>query len=444
MKQIRFLALILSSDCSFFRRVPVRCRNHRSHGVAGRFLAVAAAMIVVLLMLAQGTRAASPSPKSAVAYTFAGGPDGNYPLAGLVFDTAGNLYGTTSYGGDPSCWSGAGCGTVFKLTKGAGGTWSKSVLHSFNYGDGAYPYLGDLVLDPDGNLYGTTGYGGTYTYGVVFQLAPLPDGSWSFRVLYEFTGGSDGGQGLSVIRDDSGNLYGLTYTGGSGNGVVFKLSPNPDGSWTENVLHTFNGDDGSGPHGALTLDVAGNLYGSTLYGGTEACGCGTVYELQPLPDGSWKQTVLHSFTGGNDGSTPPTGVIVGNDGNLYGGTQSGGAYGSGVVYKLVRGPQGVWKETVLHIFMGGNDGQSAGNFLSASAGFIYGTTDYGGVYGAGTLYTLTPQANGTWKKTILHHFTGGTDGYRPVGKLAFDAAGTIFAPAQYGGHGYGVVWALRP
>jgi uncharacterized repeat protein (TIGR03803 family) len=197
-----------------------------------KVLAVAAVTLVLALALAPGAWAANGYK---VLYTFTGGIDGSQPFAGVILDASGNLYGTTPQGGA------FGNGVVFKLTKNSDGSWTESVLHAFAGGtDGATPYA-EVTFDTSGNLYGTTQYGGVSSAGTVFRLAPNSDGTWTESVLYTFTGRGDGANPFSgVIFDGSGNLYGTTYYGGaSGVGVAYKLTPNSEGTWTQSLLHTF-------------------------------------------------------------------------------------------------------------------------------------------------------------------------------------------------------------
>src|ERR1019366_3249147 len=241
------------------------------------------------------------------------GTDGLSPWAGLIFDAAGNLYGTTHQGGT------YGAGTVFELMPVAGGTWTEQVLHSFSNGaDGGDPQAG-LIVDTAGNLYGTTVTGGTYTYGTVFELTPAAGGTWTETVLHNFN--SDGTDGTypsaGLIFDAAGNLYGTTQDGGTSNsGTVFELSPDGSGGWTEGVLHSFGvGTDGVHPSQGLVFDAAGNLYGTTFYGGTYAYG--TAFELTPAGGGTWTEKILHNFNSdGTDGYHPHAGLIPDAVGNL--------------------------------------------------------------------------------------------------------------------------------
>jgi uncharacterized repeat protein (TIGR03803 family) len=262
-----------------------------------------------------------------VLYSFTGGADGAVPFAGLVFDQAGNLYGTTVEGGGSGCDD--GCGTVFKLTAKSDGTWTESVLHSFcsldGCRDGATPDLGSLIFDQAGNLYGTTEYGGNVRQsGVVFELMPNADGSWKETVLHGFCSRSSCGDGgfplAGLIFDGAGNLYGTALLGGAaGFGAVFQLTPKPDGSWKEKVLHSFRvrPGDGYAPYASLMFDHGGNLYGTTFGGG--AVGAGVVFKLMPNSNGGWHETVLHSFYD-RPSTTPYAGVIFDGAGNLYGTT----------------------------------------------------------------------------------------------------------------------------
>jgi uncharacterized repeat protein (TIGR03803 family) len=262
-------------------------------------------------------------------YSFTGGSDGAIPTAGLIFDASGAIYGTTFDGG-----------TVFKLTAPTttGGTWSEIVLTRFG-GGGALP-RGGLISDASGALYGTTSQGGAYYYGTVFMLEPpaTPGAAWGQTVLHNFTGGSDGLFPFAgLISDASGALYGTTIYGGGGSGTVFKLAPPaaPGGAWSETVLYGFTGgSDGAEPFSALIADASGALYGTTEYGG--ASGVGTVFRLAPpaTTRGTWTKSVLYIFTGGNDGGLPNAGLIPDESGTLYGTTEYGGAKGYGTVFKL--------------------------------------------------------------------------------------------------------------
>jgi uncharacterized repeat protein (TIGR03803 family) len=307
------------------------------------------------------------------------------------------------------------------------------VLHVFKSSqDGRNPHQ-NLVLDAAGNLYGTAQSGGKYGNGMVFKLVANQDGSWTESVLYEFTGGADGGQSVAaLVFDGAGNLYGTTEIGGQYNaGVVFKLVPNADGTWTESVLHSFaGGTDGYTCWAPITFDTAGNIFGATPWGGSN--GDGVIFELTPNTDGSWTETVIHTFTG-TDGADPSRALIFDAEGNLFGTGSSGGAYGNGVVFKLTSSPDGTWTETVLHSFNGKDGATPFTQLTPGSGGILYGTTYSGGKYGRGVVFSLTPQPEGTWVETVLHHFTGGNDGGNPWVGLAIDPVGNLYGTTGQGG-----------
>ena len=409
-------------------------------------------------LLVPSTTAAS---KYEVLYKFRGGADGELPAAGLIFDPAGNLLGTTSGGGANNA------GTVFELTLNADGSWTKSVLYNFAGGtDGASPGAG-LIFDPEGNLYGTTFSGGRAYQGTVFELTPKPGGNWEESILYSFCSLSrcrDGsGPVAGLIRDQSGNLYGTTYSNeADGYGVVFQLTQNSDGSWKENVLHQFTGGkDGREPYSGLIFDPSGNLYGTTLSGGNlsycDGNGCGVAFQLTPNADGSWKESVLHRFTSGKDGSEPRSDLIFDVSGNLYGTTLSGGnpsycnGNGCGVVFRLTPNPDGSWKESVLHRFTGGKEG----NELLASltfdrAGNLYSTTGLGGNpsscggIGCGVVFTLSPDSNGRWREIVQHRFLGHPGAY-PFAGVTLDATGNLYGTTLGDGvTTFGSVFQITP
>ncbi|MGA8152096.1 MAG: choice-of-anchor tandem repeat GloVer-containing protein [Terriglobales bacterium] len=291
-----------------------------------------------------------------VVHNFAlNGKDGVTPEGGLVVDSGGNLYGTTAQGGR------FGGGTLFTLIPPpAGIAWTEKVLHDFaNDGvDGLNPYASLIFDAAEGNLFGTTLAGGTQGMGTVFELKHLAAGGWKEKVLYSFKNdGKDGANPrAALVFDTAGNLYGTTYSGGAGFGIVFELSPAGGGVWTEKILHKFrnNGTDGINPVAGLVLDVSGNLYGTTPAGGS--FGFGTVFELTQTA-GEWKERLLHKFKNdGIDGINPYAGVIFDFGGvNLYGTTYGGGSPGFGTVFELSPTAGGSWKETMLHKFK--NDGK---------------------------------------------------------------------------------------
>jgi uncharacterized repeat protein (TIGR03803 family) len=322
------------------------------------------------------------------------GSDGYDPEAKLILDAAGNLYGTTLNGGSRHY------GTVYELMPQGNGKWTEKILHTFsNDGtDGKYPWAG-LVFDAAGNLYGTTFEGGTFTVcpggcGVVFELSPSENGKWTENILLDFGSGYTNAYSPdlgSLIIDSAGNLYGTSGGGGTyGSGTAFELSPAAGGSWTETTLHNFGGaGDGAFPQGGLAFDASGNLYGTTSAGG--AYGFGTAFQLTPAGGGNWTETIMHSFdqeTG--DGTLPRANVIVDSAGNVYGTTLEGGASDIGMVFELSPGIGGSWTETVLHSFQdNGLDGETPGPSLTFdSSGNLYGTTYDGGVKKGGTVFKI--------------------------------------------------------
>jgi len=328
------------------------------------------------------------------------GPDGAYPIGGLVRDAAGNLYGTTSGGGNTTGLCGArGCGVIFKLD--AGGNFT--LLHEFNSEDGQ-GVTGAMILDSAGNLYGVSPYGGLTAgecrttplpgCGVVFKVSP----KGRVTVLYAFTGGADGyAPYKGLARDPSGNLYGVTEYGGAyDNGVLFKVDVN--GSYV--VLYNFEKSAGGEYPDGMVRDQAGNLYGTTQFGGITAgvCatnaepGCGVVYRFDP----AGRFTVLHRFTGGADGSTPLGGVVIDAEGNLYGTAAAGGnargpckSFGCGTVFKIDQSGS----FTILHSFNGANGYDTYSTVYLDSAGNLFGATLGGGTYNLGVVFEVKAGGN---------------------------------------------------
>lgn len=459
----------------------------------------------------------SPSGQETVLHSFTGGADGGSPYAGVILDSAGNLYGTTYYGGGTGCT--LGCGVVYKVD--AAGSYT--VLYTFTGGtDGAYPYAG-VIRDSVGNLYGTTYLGGLHPAnlgsGVVYKL----DSSGQQTVLYTFgvPGGKGGAPLAGVIRDPAGNLYGTAsdvvykldpagnytalkvignihgLTGGvvqdaAGNlygtidagqgyfpfGGVFEL----DATGQYKVLYKFPGGTAtvaaSGPIGGAILDAAGNLYGTTPYGGVAGMVCevhasgqrnmlysfptasggttpvgvvfgpgGELYGATTLGgkanagviykvNATGNETVLYSFTGGADGGLPLVGVVLDSAGNLYGSTHSGGGANVGVVYRL----DTAGHYTVLYSFTGGADGGLPSAVILDSAGNLYGTTFEGGAANLGVVYKLDTAGS----YTVLHSFTGEADGSEPDAGVVLDSAGNLYGTTFYGGAGAGVVYKMSP
>jgi uncharacterized repeat protein (TIGR03803 family) len=323
-----------------------------------------------------------------ILHSFGGGEDGFRPQAGLVLDGAGNLFGTTSEGGAHAS------GTVFELTSAVGGGWTERILNSFGSSstEGINP-VSVLVFDSAGNLYGTTLYGGAYDRGTAFELKP--DGAnWKETILHDFGSGSDGvSPSAGLVFDAAGNLYGTTEIGGTFSfGTIFALTPRAGGSWTEKIVHNFSASstDGGSPIGAsLIFDTKGNLYGTTNGGGADSKG--TVFQLSPSGSGNWNESILYSFDGQN-GEAPRAGVILDAAGNLYGTTWVGGAYNRGVAFELIPTEAGQWSETILHSF--GANGTDA-SFPQASLIFdpmanLYGAANGGGAFDNGAVFEITP------------------------------------------------------
>jgi len=366
-------------------------------------------------------------------HSFTDRPDGSEPFAGLIRDKAGNLYGTTYVGGTD------GAGTVFKVdTAGA-----ETVLYSFTGGaDGGFP-LGGLLRDAKGVLYGTTRSGGDLGNGTVFRLAGTKE-----TVLHSFSVEPDGAEPAGgLVRDDAGNLYGTTVSGGAfASGIVFRI----DRTGVETVLYNFcsegNCADGATPAAGVIRDAAGNLYGTTVHGGASVLGNGTVFKL----DTNGVETVLHSFSGGEDGGSPQAALVRDAAGNLYGTTTFGGdlncnsALGCGTVFKLDTN----LKEIVLHAFTGGNDGALLfGSLVLDAAQNLYGTAEINGPAGYGTVFRLSKNGG----LTVLHSFNDQDGAFPQAGLLldALDGRHIIYGTTESGGDlncggggGCGTVFAL--
>jgi uncharacterized repeat protein (TIGR03803 family) len=360
-----------------------------------------------------------------ILYAFQGGTDGKEPKAALIFDSMGNLYGTTFGGSNTGCF-GNGCGTVFELSppSAPGMAWTETVLHHFQgSGDGGNP-TASLVFDAAGNLYGTASAGGNLERcesegcGTVFELSPAssPGGSWTYSLLHTF-----GNQGAvprsALIFDSQGNLYGTTESGDSHateGGTVYELSPpaTPGEAWTETVLYVFTrGLDGEEPVAGVVFDQKGNLYGATLYGGSYGncnhyLGCGVIFELSPpSAPGPWTESVLYNARGA-DGVEPAGTPIFDDSGNLYATTQySGGPEHFGSAFELMppTAPGGAWTGTVLHFFTGGTDGATPYSpLLMGTGGVFYGTTESGGSAEGGTVYALVLAPVATYSPANLN------------------------------------------
>jgi uncharacterized repeat protein (TIGR03803 family) len=373
-------------------------------------------------------------------YTFPGGSRGDDPQAGVVSDSDGNLYGTTYYGGL------YGWGTVFELKHSQKG-WTHDVLCSFQGSNDGFNPSGNLLIDKAGNLYGTTFYGGSGSgcengsegCGTVYELKRAK-GGWEKAILYDLcsvTGCPDGSNPYGLIFDKAGNIYG-TAGGGVGCdygcGVVYELTPS-NGGWIETVLHEFtdtNGD-GDGPGVGVSIDEAGNLYGTTCCGGVN--NYGIVFELKRTKH-MWNESILYSFTGNGDGGANG-GLVLDDTGNIYGTTNwgTGCQYGCGTVFELTRS-HGQWVEKVF--FFNGTTGESPiPGLVRDSQGNLYGVTSFGGGDNDGVVFKLEHVKQ--WKITVLHTFSGKTDGANPEAGLTFGLNNNLFGTtsslydSQYGG-----------
>ncbi len=377
-----------------------------------------------------------------IIYSFAGDDDGEYIDSDVAIDAAGNLYGTSVLGGD------FGGGTVWQLSP-VGSDWVHTVLYSFTGGaDGGEPYKG-VTLDAAGNLYGTAVTGGSGSCeggcGVTYKLTKSGT-TWTQRVIHAFTGGVDGsGPGARVAVGRDGTVYGMTPTGGAnGLGTIYALRPKTNGDWSIRVIHTFTGgaDGSSGSAGKLVLR-GGHIFGAATTGGVN--GAGTVFELTPTPTGEWDFKTIYSFQGAPDGVFPYGALLFDGGSNIYGTTYYGGVNDLGAVYKLSPNPTGEWNEKVLYSFKTGSDGNSSiSNLVFDSDGNLYGTTSEGGL-GSGTIFELARGQHGTWIESIPHPFQGSPDGAFPYAGMVSDGTGVFFGATVHGGaDGEGSIYKFTP
>ena len=407
-----------------------------------------ATVVIALVSFTERSWAAAPTEKAI--YAFKSGTDGSSPRGSLVFDSSGNLFGTTEAGGAGNA------GTVFELTRTSGG-WSEAIVYSFQGGtDGDDPNAG-LVIDGAGNLYGTTVFGGAGSCaagcGTVFELTPqVNGGSWTESVLYSFQGDDDGAHPYSgVILDKFGNLYGTASVGGNllacptigGCGTVFELS-SASGSWTKTTLHTFQGgtQDGASPNSGLTIDGNGHLYGATSAGGID--NVGLVYELY-TSNGNWSEKVLHVFTGDcARGCNPESTLVFNGMGYLVGTVQArNSSFCCGIVLALVPSSGGTWIEKVVFRF------NSPTNTIATpvfdAQGNYYDTSSLSGRNGSGRAYRLHWTKGGV-TATFFGFCSqyGCPDGAAPSGGVILDGSGNLYGTASFGGLGYGVVYEITP
>ena len=379
-------------------------------------------------------------------HTFTSSLDGASPFGGLVADRNGNYYGTTQHGGS------SGNGTVFEMSPPAAGSadWTESIIWNFAGGaDGSVPSF-QLVIDGKGNLYGETqDGGGSCSCGSVFVLVPpkTSGANWSKRILYLPAGVTAGFYG-GLTLDSTGDVYGIQSAGGTfAEGLAFKVTPVSGGGYRSTVLYNFGATkaDSMRPYGPLTIDSSGNLYGASYDGGKYQDG--TVYKLTPPTGGSgaWSNTVLFSFNTGTGGNFPDGNVILDKTGRIYGQTTGGGT-SYGTIFRLTPTESGEWMESVLHTFDDTDGGVIYSSLaLDSRTNTFYGTSFSGGL-GNGVVFELTPPANGsaTWTDTVLHTFTGQSDGGSPLGPMVWDANGVLYGTTYYGDAGYGEVFSITP
>jgi uncharacterized repeat protein (TIGR03803 family) len=385
-----------------------------------------------------------------VLHNFTGGLDGYTPMHGLTMDRAGNFYGA------------AGPTAAFRLVQNSSG-WVLTPIYQFTipwlpapYGQ--YPD-GEMTVAPDGSLYGGASYGGPSCIadggcGSVFHLRPEASAcnsslcSWAENDIYDFPATHSVGPSGRFVQDNAGNLFGVTSNGGQyGVGSIYELSPN-NGSWNYSLLFSFvGGADGWGIGGGLVSDTFGNLYGAASQGGD---GYGTIFELSPVGN-SWVESTVYTFTGFSDGQYPYGGVSIDSAGNLFGATFEGGDNGGGTVFELTPSAEG-WQFSLLYSFTGYPGGGTGPNGQPAidSAGNLYGTTTYQGDNGIGSVFELSPTANG-WVYRELHSFAD-ADGWSPQGTPVLGLDGSIYGTARYGGTenggcggpGCGTIWKVTP
>jgi uncharacterized repeat protein (TIGR03803 family) len=387
------------------------------------------------LVLAQTASAQTES----VLYGFTTGDGAEPPVGSLTMDSEGNLYGVAGSNQE---------GAAYELVPSAGGDWTLKILHEFTSLSDGTPVAG-LIMDAAGNLYGTCLFGGTSYYGTVYELKKISNGTWRKEVLHNFVNnGIDGNYpGATLTMDAAGNLYGTTQEGGLKNvGVVFKLTPYAGGGgWSEQILYSLPykqklWNDLNFP---LALDSAGNLYGVSDQGDDGPY----VFKLSPTSKGPWNLITLYTFSSVGPGPAAPwSGVVFDSAGNLYGVTAGGGAEGSGTVYQLSPSPGGGWTERNLVDFSSSCSPACLpeANITVDSAGNIFGTAVATG--SSGVAYEVSPNGDGTWTLSILHAFAGGTDGAAPGSGAMLDVSGHLYGTTIEGGgaKGRGTVFEITP
>jgi len=442
----------------------------------------------LVLLVAGLSPSVFAQPKETVLYSFQGGADGSGPVGSIVMDKQGNIFGATSYTNPCVTSLQCGSVYELSPPQQPGDPWTETTLYDFqgfNHGDGGSPE-GGLVQDAAGNLYGTTAYGGggpcillgsAVGCGTVYELVrpQKPGGAWKEKGLYSFQGNQDGQFPIGdLVFDKRGSLYGATWFGGGQGatcdplyaycGTIFELTPprtTGKNVWIEKVLHSFAGvdaGDGGQPNGGLILDEAGAIYGTTYIGGSNCAqnsgqGCGTLFQLIPQQDGSrpWSEAVLHSFGAGDDGGGPNGNLIFDKRGSLYGTTVGGGNsnFPSGAVFRCTRGPNDTYEETLLYSFYDGPDGGfPRAGLVFDQRGNAYGTAALGGLNEGGTLFRISAK---TGSFVTIYPFEPNPDGNYPESPLIFDPVGRLYGTTLDGGtgqacqnYGCGTVYMVGP
>jgi uncharacterized repeat protein (TIGR03803 family) len=393
--------------------------------------------LTIIFMVTVASTTSAHAQSLQVLYSFTGGNDGAQPYAGLTMGGDGSLYGTTHSGNQGTNW-----GNVYRLYHHN----SNFIFQALMLFDGqleARPVFG-----PENVLYDTAPIQLTGAHsGYVFTLQPPINVVchiilclWNPTVIYQFSGGSDGNDPRfgPLVFDHAGNMYDTTSMGGTGDGVVWEMMGSGQ-HWTEQPIHTFSGQDGSNPLSGVVFDGAGNLYGTTSAGGTN--GFGTVYELSPSANG-WTQQVLYSFQNGSDGKVPAAPVVVDSAGNVYGSTITGGTGGGGTVFELSPSSGGFTYQT-LYSFTGSTNCGPWGS-MTLQNGSLYGTSVCDGAFGQGNVFELTPSGN-NWTYSSIYDFMDELDGAYPYCNITFDSSGNMFGTAFKGGsENEGTIWEISP
>jgi hypothetical protein len=408
-----------------------------------------AALAAIVLTLTASSASASSEK---VLFNFQGAAYGSHPQQ-MVRDSTGNIYAVTLIGGNATCTS--TCGLVMKLSPNSSGQMTESILHTFSGGtDGDQPIT--IVMDSNGNLFvGADAGGGTGCdkkgCGTIVELSPIPTGGWKTTVVYTFLGGNNGSHGRVNLIDAAGNIYGFE-NGGSYN-QIYELSPSSSGTWTHKII--YNGTSTLPASFPSFMDASGNIYGVVGSAGGTAClgGCGIAFELSPNSNGTWSNNILYSFQGPpNDGGIPWA-IVPDGAGNIFGVTSYGGSgtnsnckilNGCGTLFELSPSSSGGYTESVLHDFNYALDGIDPVSIVRDSSGNLYVAVFGGGVGGNGQVLEFSPQVDGPWLYTVLHAFADSLGGALP-GNLQLDSEDNVYGIGYLGGSkGQGVVFELAP